>query len=201
MSPVVYFHNYNIRYYKKHYHCRPKYKKVVVKNYYVGRDRFFVDNPRYTGFRNGHGSSSNSGSGSLRSNIWTISNDRNSGFRDKNNFSKDNNDRGSGFRDNSTSGKGSGLRNEGFTTHDNKSQSSQNKGFRGGNESSTSTTRNERPSGGFRNEGGYGSPQKVERENKGFRGGNSNNDGGFRSESRSENHSSVSESGRRGGFR
>lgn len=216
MSPIVYFNNYNINYYHKHYHCRPKYKHVVVKNYYVGRDRFFVDNPRYTGFRNGNNAQSfqsNKGnSGSLRNNIWALSTSQNTpGLRDKSGFSSDGNSGRGGFRDQGVSNgqptiQAGGLRNGGFKSPESvQPQRGQNSGFRGGNEGlgSNSIPKAERPNGGFRNEASAsGNPRTIERGNSGFRGGE-NHGGGFRSggDRGGSSQSASGDNGRRGGFR
>lgn len=216
MNPIVYFQNYNRTYYSRHYHCVPKYKHVKVSNYYVGRDRFFVDNPKYSGFRNGNGNS-NSGSfksqnSSLRNNIWAISNDNKSGFRENTGFQNNAGNSDRGFRDQSNSSKNpsGGFRNEGFSSQNQNKpvRESGNSGFRGGDRDNSSVPKMERSNSGFRNEGRIEKPQRIEQTNTNFGNGNrdsgfrgSNSGGSFRSESRNQSQGSASESGKRGGFR
>ena len=178
MSPMVYFQDYNINYYRRNYHCRPVYQNININTYYVKKDRFFVDNPRYSGFRNGQNTgssfSSNSGaSGNLRTNFWAIdgkSTSTSTGFRGDGNLQTDTNSGRGGFRNNSgisseNTNANSGIRNGGFRNENatvgeiqNNSirnqnasptvESVHNGGFRGGSETISPAPRMDRPTSG-----------------------------------------------------
>ncbi|MBS1573476.1 MAG: hypothetical protein JST62_13875 [Bacteroidetes bacterium] len=189
MNPMIYFQNYNVSYYRVHYNVMPKYRNVPISNYFVKKDRFFVDNPRYSGFRNGQNitTSSHKESGSLRNNFWALPSENGKGLRGESTLQSGNSGK-AGFRENTTttgniSTGNSGFRNDGFrnnSTPTGEVSANNNGGFRNDGFRNNTTTngvisantdgvRN----GGFRNNATVNGevPTNSGIRNGGFRGG------------------------------